>query len=572
MNTQSVNIGNFEKNSPLNASGVLQNTTIAKSGRGGAIVSSEIIIKDNLMSLDSIIHKIMLDNEKNTIEHYEKLTYFFQEQNEEEGRLSFREELLKFIQTEFKFQELTIIDQENKDFVESIRTSYKNMQELIKKGLKTTQSEIDYLNIFTKLLQLKEQLIKIYQDLGNYSYPISSDTLKNLQRYIRFTQDQKISLNYQGLQFYSNFISLELTCLMNLALTIQESEKFYEMYFEEKILFFLQRLKSSINEWVGMFKSVGCEYSKFKQIVFLQNFHLLLKCKLDFYNRNNSKFKFQSPFLQVVQAYSGLTYFLNSNQNFQGFQNTITNQGQQQQQQPQISQIHRQTTYQQNSSYPSTNKSCQTKLDTYLQDKQIFEKLFNKLNEQYPQTVILIVQKITSDKYKEKIENQRKEDQIMFRANQNDLVDNNRQFSNNEIYGDYRICYSKFCLTQSEQKTHFKSLMEYFQLQISLIDSYIECSKYSQNQQYLYYKLDEQYYLLFEVYKMDKKQINSIVDYISHLCEFLRNKEVIVSSKDKSKPFRTFVDFIKDKLESNTTIPNSTNVGSSSTLSSKGGK
>ncbi|EAS01244.1 hypothetical protein TTHERM_00147550 (macronuclear) [Tetrahymena thermophila SB210] len=571
MHSQSLNQSIFEKNSPLSASGVLSNTGMGKSGRGGAIVSNEIIIKDNLMSLDSIIHKIMLDNEKNTIEHYEKLTYFFQEQNEEEGRLSFREELLKFIQTEFRFQEMTIIDQENKDFVESIRISYKNMQELIKKGLKTTQSEIDYLNIFTKLLQIKEQLIKIYQDLGNYAYPISSDTLKHLQRYIRFTQDQKISLNYQGLQFYSNFISLELNCLMNLALTIQESEKFYEMYFEEKILFFLQRLKSSINEWISLFKSVGCEYSKFKQIVFLQNFHLLIKCKLDFYNRSNNKFKFQSPFLQVVQTYSGLTQFLNSSQNFQGFSNSIINQGQQQQQ-SQISQIHRQTTYPQNSSYPSTNKSCQTKLDTYLQDKQIFEKLFNKLNELYPQTVIVIVQKITSDKYKEKIENKKKEDQMMLRVNQNDQLDNNGQPSKDQIYGDYRICYTKYSMKESEFKEHFKSLMDYFQLQISLIDSYIECSKYIQNQQYLYYKLDEQYYLLFEVYKMDKKQINSIVDYISHLCEFLRNKEVIIASKDKSKPFRQFVDFIRDKLESSSASSNNTNIGSSTTLSSKGGK
>ncbi|KAL4506737.1 hypothetical protein ABPG72_001158 [Tetrahymena utriculariae] len=564
MNSSNINQNYFEKNSPLSASGVLSNTGMGKSGRGGAIISNEIIIKDNLMSLDSIIHKIQLDNEKNIIEHYEKLTYFFQEQNEEEGRLQFREELLKFIQTEFRFQELAIIDQENKDFVQSIRVSYKNMQELIKKGLKTTQSEIDYLNIFTKLLQIKEQLIKIYQDLGNYSYPFNSDTLKLLQRYIRFTQDQKISLNYQGLQFYSNFISLELNCLMNLALTIQESEKFYEMYFEEKILFLLQKLKSSINEWISLFKSVGCEYSKFKQIVFLQNFHLLLKCKLDFYNRNNSKFKFQSPFLQVVQAYSGLTYFLNSNQNFQGFSNSIINQ--EQQQQSQIYQIHRQTTYQQNSSNPSSNKSGQTRLDTYLQDKQIFEKLFNKLNELYPQTLIVIVQKVTSDKYKEKIENKKKEDQVMFRVNLNG------QPSKDEIYGDYRICYTKCSMKENEFKEHFKSLMDYFQLQISLINSYIECSKYIQNQQYLYYKLDEQYYLLFEVYKMDKKQINDIVGYISRLCEFLRNKEVFIPSKDKNKPFKQFVDFIKEKLESNAASSNSTNIGSSSTLSSKGGK
>lgn len=41
------------------------------------MISNEVIIKDSLMSLDSLISKIMLDIEKNTIEHYEKLTYFF---------------------------------------------------------------------------------------------------------------------------------------------------------------------------------------------------------------------------------------------------------------------------------------------------------------------------------------------------------------------------------------------------------------------------------------------------------------------------------------------------------------
>jgi len=47
---------------------------------------------------------------------------------------------------------MSILDPEQLDFVDSIRTCYKNMQDLIKKGLKTTQQEIDYLNFFTKLL------------------------------------------------------------------------------------------------------------------------------------------------------------------------------------------------------------------------------------------------------------------------------------------------------------------------------------------------------------------------------------------------------------------------------------
>jgi len=68
---------------------------------------------------------------------------------------------------------MSILDPEQLDFVDSIRTCYKNMQDLIKKGLKTTQQEIDYLNFFTKLLQIKESLLSVYQTLGNYHHPIS---------------------------------------------------------------------------------------------------------------------------------------------------------------------------------------------------------------------------------------------------------------------------------------------------------------------------------------------------------------------------------------------------------------
>lgn len=70
-------------------------------------------------------------------------------------------------------------------------------------------------------------------------------------------------------------------------------------------------------------------------------------------------------------------------------------------------------------------------------------------------------------------------------------------------------------------------------------------------QQYLFYKLDDEYYLLFEVYEMkDKKQINSTVEYISHLCELLRNRSCLVVSKENGKPpLRTFSDFIKEKFD-----------------------
>lgn len=45
---------------------------------------------------------------------------------------------------------------------------------------------------------------------------------------------------------YSSFITLELKALMNLALTLLEEENFYEMYYEERMLISLQKLKLSI--------------------------------------------------------------------------------------------------------------------------------------------------------------------------------------------------------------------------------------------------------------------------------------------------------------------------------------
>lgn len=46
------------------------------------------------------------------------------------------------------------------------------------------------------------------------------------------------------------------------------------------------------------------------------------------------------------------------------------------------------------------------------------------------------------------------------------------------MFGDYRIVYKKCSMKESEFKEHLRSLMDYFSMQISLIDSYIECSKY----------------------------------------------------------------------------------------------
>lgn len=61
-----------------------------------------------------------------------------------------------------------ILNPEQREFMESIKMCYRDMQDLIKKGLKTTPQEIDYLNFFIKILQIKESLLGIYNTLGNY--------------------------------------------------------------------------------------------------------------------------------------------------------------------------------------------------------------------------------------------------------------------------------------------------------------------------------------------------------------------------------------------------------------------